>query len=236
MGAVCLKGGSVSAALRRRSDGAVADVTAIVVAVALNGTIRRVAGANEAVPMERGGPAAPSPGAPDGTDGQNAKLPDEPQPAPDTSGWIPPPPRSGRSRILLLGCAIVAVVLLAGPLIALAILDGSGSGGPATQSVGFGTGGSECTLTDTATSFPAGTPIRAVATFSPDVSSGTITVRMYRDGAELVGMRETVRIEEPTSCIHATLAPLDVGHYRVEYEVDPSPMPPLSGEFDITPA
>jgi hypothetical protein len=31
------------------------------------------------------------------------------------------------------------------------------------------------------------------------------------------------------------MSPLDAGHYRVQYEVSPSSMPPISGEFDVTP-
>jgi hypothetical protein len=33
----------------------------------------------------------------------------------------------------------------------------------------------------------------------------------------------------------ATLGPFEVGHYRIEYAVDPSSMPPIGGEFDVNP-
>jgi hypothetical protein len=35
--------------------------------------------------------------------------------------------------------------------------------------------------------------------------------------------------------VSGTLSSLEVGHYRVEFSVNPAAMPPASGEFDVTP-
>jgi hypothetical protein len=152
------------------------------------------------------------------------------------AGWIPPggPDGPRRRRPLLIGCLLVGALLI--PLIATAILDQSGSSGPDIQAIGFGTGGSGCTLTNVASSFPLGVPIRDVVTFSPALpAGGTVTIKIAMNGSELVDRRETITVEEPAACIQGTLSPLEVGHYRLDYEVSPSTMPPISGEFDVTP-
>jgi hypothetical protein len=146
------------------------------------------------------------------------------------------PDRPGRRSPLLLGCIVVATLLVAGPLIATWILDQPGSSGADFQAVGFGTGGSECTLTDVASSFKQGVPIRDVLTLSPDLPAGsTVTVKVEMNGAELVDLRDTINFTEPAACIYGTLSGLEVGDYRVEYGITPSTMPPASGTFSVTP-
>jgi hypothetical protein len=136
----------------------------------------------------------------------------------------------------LIGCLLLGGLLIAAPLIATAILDQSGSSGPDIEAIGFGTGGSGCTLTNVASSFPLGVPIRDVLTFSPALpAGGTVTIKIAKNGSELVDRRETIKVTEPAACMQGTLSPLQVGHYRLEFEVSPSTMPPISGEFDVTP-
>jgi hypothetical protein len=111
------------------------------------------------------------------------------------------------------------------------------SGPPAAdiQSVGFGTGGSGCTIEGVGSSFPLGVEIRDVVTFSPALPTGaTVQIRVEHNGAELTDMRETLTIEDPAPCIHGAMTPPEVGHYRVVYEISPSTMPPISGEFEVT--
>ena len=169
---------------------------------------------------------------------------EEPDPttsdAPLTSSWLPasPAPRNGRRRAwgspLRIGCLLVVAVFVGGPLIATAILDNVGTGGPSMQAVGFGTGGSGCKLSGSAETFPAGPPIRVVAMFSPGLEAGTtVRISTHRNGTELVGS-DVVPVEEPSDCVFVGLRDLDPGHYRIEFEVESSSMPPLSGEFDIT--
>jgi hypothetical protein len=192
-------------------------------------------------------PKAP---APDPTSADPNQLPGVPPapPAPPvlpgaawvgpSRGWTPPgPERLGRGRLLLVGGVLVLVVLLAAsPLVAMVILDRSGTSGPNMQSIGFARGGSECDLTDQARTFPHGVPVRFVMTFSPSLpAGGTATMKLSKDGTELVDFRETYTAAGSTSCIHATYPSLEVGHYRLEVTVSPSMMPPSSGQFDVTP-
>ena len=154
------------------------------------------------------------------------------------AGWIPPggPDGPRRRRPLLIGCLLVGALLIAGPLIATAILDQSGSSGPDIQAIGFGTGGSGCTLTNVASSFPLGVPIRDVVTFSPALpAGGTVTIKLSENGTELVALRDPTKVGAPAACVSGTLSPPGAGHYRVEAEASPSTMRPISGEFDVTP-
>jgi hypothetical protein len=175
------------------------------------------------------------------TDEGTPSEPRTPAAAP-APGWLPPDPRSNRSSKILLGCLIgAAVVFLGLPLLATAILDNAGTNNgtvqsvPSFQSVGFGTGGSECTLTGTAASFPAGTPIRIVASFSPALAAGSsVTISWERDGIQLTSRREIVRFDEPADCIYSQHDALPLGKYRIEYELESSAMPPLAGEFEVT--
>jgi len=195
-------------------------------------------------------PKAP---APDPTSTDPNQLPGAPPappapPVPPGATWPGPPtgrispraetgPRRGR-QALLIGVLSVGALVIAIPIIAFAtlVVDPSGSSGPNNQSIGFGRGGSECELTDVARSFPHGVPVRFVMTFSPSLpAGGTAIVKLSKDGTELVDLRDTYTAQESTSCIHATLPPLDVGHYRLEILVSPSKMPPMGAEFDVTP-
>lgn len=147
-------------------------------------------------------------------------------------GGIPPSPGRNLRRI---GC-LIALLLLALPLIATAVLDATGPGGTGRVSVGFGTGGSECTLTGTANSYVVGTPVRLVVTLSPAPKAGaTVTITTMREGAERVSSRETVEVDPTDTCVFGTLPELEVGHHVVRVAFDPSSTPPVEAEIDITP-
>ena len=104
-------------------------------------------------------------------------------------------------------------------------------------SIGFGTGGSGCTVEKQGETFPTGIPINALVTFSPALPTGsTVSIKLERNGTELVGQRETITATEPAPCILGTYPALEVGHYRVEYEIAGDMMAPISGEFDVVPA
>jgi hypothetical protein len=176
---------------------------------------------------EQAAPAEPS------TSGHSAE-PSAPWP-----GWLPPGAPTGHRRgwlaPLAIGCAFAAAVFLAGPLIFLAIYNLSSPAGPSMQAIQFGEGGSQCTIATTSQSFAQGTPVRIVATFSPALPSGSsVLITLHRDGTELTGSRETVRIDEPSDCIYGEHTDLTAGHYRIVYELESSAMPPLSGDFDVT--
>ncbi len=108
----------------------------------------------------------------------------------------------------------------------------SSSGAPEIQSIGFGTGGSGCDLTDKASTFPAGVTVLLVATFSPLPSSVTIT--LTRDAA-LIDGPTTIKVDASLGCVNGRLPNLEAGHYKIVVTVPASEMPPLTGEFDVTP-
>jgi hypothetical protein len=102
-----------------------------------------------------------------------------------------------------------------------------------TQSIGFGTGyGAGCDLTGVASTFPAGGSVTMVATFSPLPSS--VTVTMFKDDAIIYGPT-SVTVDASLGCVDGTLPKLEVGHYRVVINVPQSQLPPLTGEFEVTP-
>ena len=160
------------------------------------------------------------------------------EPSSPRAGWLPPGPAGNRRRWqtpLAIGCVLAAALLLAGPLIFLAIYNLSSTGSPSMQAVEFGRGGSGCMVTMAGDSFPHGTRVRIVATFSPALPAGsTVLIKVHRDGTELTSRREILRIDEASDCIYAEHEDLEAGRYRIVYELESSAMPPLSGEFEVT--
>ncbi len=127
-------------------------------------------------------------------------------------------------------------LLLIALLVVAACTDQSGTGGPDLTSVGFGTGGDRCTLEGSASTFPAGVTIRTVLTVEPALPAGsTITVTVEKDGVVLEDP-QTITMSEPAPCMFGTLPDLEAGHYRMTYRISPSSMPPVTGEFEVTPA
>ena len=159
----------------------------------------------------------------------------DPNEAPDgaRTNWTAPPERQGRPW-LLLALLLLAAILIGVPL-GVVLFFNQSEPGPELQSLGFGTGGSGCNLTDQASSFPVGVPIRVVLTLEPALrTGGTARFTIAKDGSELTEMGETISVTEPAPCIHGTLPELEVGHYRVQYAIDPSAISPIRGEFDVT--
>ena len=114
----------------------------------------------------------------------------------------------------------------------------SGCSAAAIESIGFGTGGSQCTLANQAPSFAVGVPVQFVATFSPDLPAGSsVAISLSRDGTALPDLSGTVNVDVAENCIGGTWKSLDAGHYLVTLTVSSGTgMPPLAGEFDVTPA
>ncbi|MEA2620214.1 MAG: hypothetical protein QOC97_987, partial [Chloroflexota bacterium] len=104
------------------------------------------------------------------------------------------------------------------------------------ESVGFGTGGTDCDLTTVGSTFRPTDPIRSVARFSPELPAGTIvTMRLSLGGKELEAYRETLTLDTSSGCISGLVSdiPLAAGHY--EWDVSPNKGPDGIGEFDIVP-
>jgi hypothetical protein len=143
---------------------------------------------------------------------------------------------TGRPQLVLGFLLLVGGLVVAGREVAGAIVYGSPSNTGSARSLAFGTGGSACTVTGTATVFPLGVEIRHVLAVAPPIPAGsTVTVRFERNGTENVGRRENVHIDEPSDCIYSIPSALPVGRYRIEMAISPGMLPPISGEFEVTP-
>jgi hypothetical protein len=187
-------------------------------------------------------PAATEPGeAPSGP----GDAPDEPTdpatnepapatPAPGTApGWIPPEGGSGGGRRR--GCiiAVIAVgiflVLAVGGLIFLGAQVKSMLAG----TMEFGTGGTGCSVNGAATTFPASTPIHAVAYLERKTTAGeTLTVAVTYPDATTESSDQA--IGSVADCVTQDIRPgLSPGHYGLEYRVGTEVL--SKGAFDITP-
>ena len=103
------------------------------------------------------------------------------------------------------------------------------------QSVGFGTGGSGCSLDAIARTFPSGTAVRVVAQFTPELAAGTVvTVGVAKDGGSLEDLG-VINVDTPSDCISGATTPLEPGRYHVELDVRPGTMPPIAGDFVVGP-
>jgi hypothetical protein len=107
---------------------------------------------------------------------------------------------------------------------------------PELQSVGFGTsfgtGDSSCVLAGVASTFPTGATVAMAASFSRPVPS-SVSITSTKDGVDIY---DPVTIKpDLLGCINGRLPGLEAGHYKIVFTVPASEMPPLVGEFDVTP-
>jgi hypothetical protein len=100
------------------------------------------------------------------------------------------------------------------------------------QSMGFGTGGTDCEFDSTGSSFPAGATVRMVATISPLPAS--VVIRTTKDGDPLDDP-VTIELDGSVACVYGAMPELEAGHYEVEVTSPGSQLPPLRGSFDVTP-
>ena len=159
-----------------------------------------------------------------------------------SAGSAPRAGMTGTRKFLLVGGLLVAavVVLVVGAMLASfasrMTAEQSGEMGPNLVGLGFGTGGTDCELTGQTSTFREGQTIHVAMTMSPALPvGGTVTARLEKDGTELVGEKTTPPADGPSPCFWQILGNLDVGHYLLTIQTDPSMMPPTTGEFDITP-
>jgi hypothetical protein len=146
----------------------------------------------------------------------------------------------GRGDWILAGLLEFAIVLALGSVAIFFVTLSGVLGGPAgwsgMESVGFGTGGTYCTLATTASTFSPADTVRVVTEFSPELPAGTIAkISMSINGSVLASSRETLTLDAPTGCISGAVSdtPLAIGHYR--WDISPDTGPPIGGEFDVTP-
>jgi hypothetical protein len=165
-------------------------------------------------------------------------LPPEPAPTPTdpatTPAWIPPDgggSGSGRRRWCVIA-AIGVVVLLVLGYIGLIFL-GSQVESILNGTIEFGTGGTGCSVSGKATTFPASASIHAVAYLERDTTVGeTLTLAVtYPDATTETNGQAVASVANCVSQdIQSGLAP---GHYRFEYRAGTEVL--AQGGFDITP-
>lgn len=105
-------------------------------------------------------------------------------------------------------------------------------GGSQAASIGFGTGGLDCELEGTASTFPAGTTVRVVARFDP--APGTVIVKATKDGSPLHDP-ETITLDGTLPCVYGELPNVEAGSYEYVLTIPDSKTPPLTGRFEVTP-
>ena len=136
------------------------------------------------------------------------------------------------AAVIIAAIILTPVVLLVALALAVVL-----PGGGQVQTLSFGTGGSGCDLANVTSSFPRGQQIRTVVSFSPPARAGaTITMSIAHDGTELLEHRQTFEVDQTANCLWKTLPALEPGHYQVAFAVSPSSLPPISGQFDVTPS
>ena len=160
-------------------------------------------------------------------------------------GWVRPeawvaPPRRG-SELTLYRVAVVVVVMLivagvgafayrwaGGDPDAPVVLPWEAAPGP----IEFGTGGTGCSLTDKATTFPSSAEFRVVATLNRPLRAGEAT-SWFVDGPD--GRAEIAEQHSAlTECIYSDVDPrLPPGRYAVEFRAGLELL--AYGKFDITP-
>lgn len=103
-------------------------------------------------------------------------------------------------------------------------------GAAQTASIGFGTGGVDCELESTGTTFPAGATVRVVAQFDPLPSA--VTVSATKDGTPLHDP-QTVTLDGSVPCVYGGVRDAEPGHYEYVVTNPESKLPPLTGAFDV---
>jgi hypothetical protein len=156
-----------------------------------------------------------------------------PPPTPTEGGWTAPEP-AGRSRLrtgCIIGCLAVAAVVVVG-FIGLVFL-----GGQILDmfrgSVQFGTSGTECNVTGTASTFSTSQQVHVVAYFERQVTTGETAdlVVTFPDGTS---QSDPQSFAEATDCLYLEAGPgLDPGRYVIEVRTDAEVL--ARGEMDITP-
>ena len=107
-----------------------------------------------------------------------------------------------------------------------------GCGASQASSIVFGTGGTDCDLAGTGSTFHEGVTVRMVATIDPLPAHVTITT--MKDGNSIHGP-DTIELDGSVPCVYGSLPDLDRGRYQVVVNIAGSQMPPLQGAFDVTP-
>jgi hypothetical protein len=165
---------------------------------------------------------------------QTAAPAGEAPPEAASTAWVAPSEGGGGGRRTR-GClivAIVAAVLLVVGYFGLVFLGGQVESVLA-GTIEFGTGGTGCSVTGGATTFPTSSAFHSVAYFERDTRPGeTITTTVTYPNGTKESQDQT--FDETGKCIAQDVPPgLAPGHYGLEYRSGTEVL--AKGEFDITP-
>jgi hypothetical protein len=180
-------------------------------------------------------PPDPAPAPPPATTGWTAPGP--PSDAGPVPGWVAPDPgrSGGRVRGCAIGCAVVAAILGAisvSAIVALIFLGGQIQSF-VRGSVEFGTGGTGCSVTARAETFPTSSSVHFAAHLDRQVTAGeTISVvQTYPDG---VVEPVSQSVETPADCLFGdVISGPTAGRYTMEVRAGSELL--ATGGFDITP-
>jgi hypothetical protein len=165
------------------------------------------------------------------TTAPDATTPPPAEPPPAIPGWAPQPARSRRTTGCVVAAAIVVAVLFIG-YIGLVFLGGQVES-ILRGTVEFGTGGSECSLTETGTSFATDETIHLAAHFERTTAAGETVTLIVTDQDGTTETNEQT-FDAPSDCLFMDLGPgIPPGHYALEFRAGTELL--ASGELDITP-
>jgi hypothetical protein len=183
---------------------------------------------SESAPVE-----APEP------DGSGAAVSTPPGGEPPVApGWSPPAEDSGgrRRNGCVIGCVVAAVVV---PLIFLVLVVSLIFLGGQVQSVLkgtilFGTGGTGCTVTGGAATFPSSSSLHLAAYLKREAAAGEVLTLVATDPGGATQTRDEPANSAPVTCLYLDVkSGLAPGHYVIEYRSGAEVL--SRGEFDVTP-
>ena len=100
------------------------------------------------------------------------------------------------------------------------------------EMLGFGLGGSQCTIDTLMRTFAPDDPIRVNADYIPSLPAGTtVTIHLTRDGIEVPGYPVSVTYETGTDCVHGSVSPGTLPPGRYHWEAVPDSAPAVGGDF-----
>ncbi len=167
--------------------------------------------------------------------GEAAPPTGEAPPEAQSTAWVPPSDGGDGGGGLRRGCVIALLVVAVGVLAVLVGLTflGSQLASSLAGTMEFGTGGTGCSVTGEATTFPASSAIHAVAYLERETRAGepiTITVT-YPNGTK---ESQDQTVGEGSTCISQDVpSGVAPGHYLLEYRSGAEVL--ATGAFDITP-
>lgn len=178
-------------------------------------------------------PVAPAATASPPSDAGAGDVP--PAAPPASTGWVAPGPDSGgRGRGCVIASTVIVAVLIIGFIGLIGLIFLGGQVAEALKgTIEFGTGGTECSVTGEATTFPASATIHLAAHLEREVPAGEVIrlIVLKPDGTTETG---DTTYDEAATCLYQDLSPgLQPGHYALEFRTGSEVL--SRGELDITP-